>query len=239
MTTENENVTFDEQYQGAQSEETAVEYDGNQSEETGEDSFAVFGGEEVKVSPRRKDAHEAKILGVTRKDTDNGSTAMTVHFQSTNTGQTFDQNIFFPKPFVEETGAFLRREKGLEDLQPGYPDPDRPGKLKGNERAQYGMAYKNSAGDAAFQLLLGVASKASRSVPKGTKIETFDELIEVSNTLLQDLDVIVSRTPGSVSEENPRGFLNVNRVYDPEVKENPKFLKDYLKHWEEGQGIVG
>lgn len=200
-----------------------------------EDAFAVFGGEELKVEKRRPDAHRGQILGVTEYVAPNtGSKAIQVHLQSNDTGGQDDWTIWVPKPFADETGKFLRRELGIEDLSPGVPDPERPGKLKGNERGNYGSAIKNSAGDASVQVLLSLASKSGRRPAAGTKIETFEEYIGVLNELLEGLDVVYTRRP-QVTEENPRGFLHVTRVLFPQdVEDNPKLVpaNKYVRHWE-------
>lgn len=199
-----------------------------------EDPFAVFGGEELKVEARRKDAHRGQIISVGKFESPNtGSLAVKIQFISQDTGGNDDLTVWVPKLFAEHTGEFLRRELGIEDLSPGVPDVDRPGKLKGNERAQYGMAIKNSAGDAAIQTLLSVAAKSGRKPTPGVKIETFDDYCTELAQILTDVDVIYTRVP-QVTDDNPRGFLHVNRVYFPEdVLSNPaKSLKSYFKHWE-------
>jgi hypothetical protein len=205
----------------------------DQSQE--EDAFAVFGGEELKVEARRPDAHKGSIIAVTQYEAPNtGSKAVQVHLQSNDTGGQDEYTIWVPKPFAENTGAFLRRELGIEDLSAGTPDPDRPGKLKGNERGQYGAAIKNSAGDASIQVLLSIASKSGRRPTAGLKIETFEEYVEELNKLLEGVEVVYTRRP-QVTEENPRGFLHVTRVLFPEdVESNPKLIPagKYLRHWE-------
>lgn len=216
-----------------------------QSVQSEDNGFAVFGGDELKVEKRRSDAHKGTILAVTRFDSPNtGSPAVQVLLQSDDTGSQDNWTIFVPKPFAQDTGAFVRGEKGIEDLSAGYPDPERPGKIKGNERNMYGMAYKNSAGDASIQQLLAVASKSGRRPEPGTKIETFDDFIEVLNALLNDVKVVYTRR-ASATEDNPRGFLNVNRVYFPgDVLEEdgttkPKALKNYLRRWEVDENFAG
>lgn len=205
-----------------------------------EDPFAVFGGEALKVEARRSDAHQGEILAVVRFDSPNTrAPAIQVHVQSANTGIQDNWTIFVPRPFAESTGAFLRRELGIEDLSPGQPDPERPGKMKGNERAQYGMAIKNSAGDASVQQLLSVAAKSGKKPSaeyvakvQGKEEVTFDEYIAELNSILTGLAIVFSRV-AQATEDNPRGFLHVNRVYFPEdVVGNPKMLKRYVRHWE-------
>src|SRR5712664_4193486 len=142
----------------------------DEGEGTQEDAFAVFGGEEQKVEKRQKDAHRATITSVSDNTSDKGSHSVRVIIHSDDTGNDITQDIWVPIGFVEgpifrdgqkvvedgepTTGLFLTKQLSIEDLPPGEPDPDRPGKLKGNQRAHYGMSYKNSAGDASIQQLL-------------------------------------------------------------------------------------
>lgn len=224
--------------------------DGNQNQHLGgdgadineSDPFAVYGGEELKVEARRKDAHITTVLSVSRMDSERSDAkGILVKLLSNDTGAEMDWRIWLPKPFVEDTGAFLSRNKGIEDLSPGHPDPERPGKMKGNERVQYGMAVRNSAGDASIQSLLGIAAKAGRRPSdqfvadvQGGNVD-FDSYVEELNTVLMDLEVVAARTP-ETSDDNPRGFLKVSRVYFPaDVINNPKALKNYLKQWEAAQ----
>lgn len=204
-----------------------------------EDTFAVFGGDALKVEPRRRDAHLGTILAITRFDSPNtGSPAIQVQLQSANTGATDEWTVFVPRGFAENCGKFMTGEMTSNDLFPGEPDPERPGKLKGNQRAQYGMSIKNTAGDAAVQQILSVISKHGRRPEPGTKIEDFDAYIQLLSNLATDLTVIYTRTP-QTTEDNPRGFLHVNRIYFPAdiLDENgetkPKKLANYVKHWEQ------
>src|SRR6266567_101669 len=114
-----------------ETESAVTDATGFGQESSQEDAFAVFGGEELKVEPKRKDAHRGQILSVTKFESPNtGSLAVKVTLQSQDTGNNDDYTIWIPKPFAEETGKFLRRELGIEDLSPGHPDPERPGKMK-------------------------------------------------------------------------------------------------------------
>jgi hypothetical protein len=242
-----------------QAEEQLVETaaGGEDAEAGTEDAFAIFGGEEQKVEKRQKDAHRATIKSVSENVSDKGSHSVRVVYLSDDTGNEITQDIWVPIGFVEgpiyrdgqkvvnegepTTGLFLTRQLGIEDLPPGEPDPDRPGKLKGNQRAHYGMSYKNSAGDASVQQLLAVATKEGRK--PGTLAlafngnTTFAEFCAGLNETLADLPVIVTRVP-EISDENPRGFLKINRIYSQSIIEDPKALKalgKYVKHWTVGE----
>jgi hypothetical protein len=231
----------DDSISGQIAEEAAVEETaGVEGEVAQEDAFAIFGGEEVKVEKRQKDAHKATITSVSENISETGSRSLRVVFHSDDTGNEITWDIWVPAMFADNTGAFLTRKLGIEDLPPGEPDPDRPGKLKGNQRTHYGMGIKNSAKDASVQQLLAIAvqegrqpGELSRAFNEGT---TFGEYAAALNEILADLPVVVTRIP-EASEENPRGYLKVNRVYSQSILDDPKALKalsKYVQHWTVG-----
>lgn len=210
-------------------------------EQSQDDAFAIFGGEEVKVEKRQKDAHRATITSVSENISDKGSRSVRVIFHSDDTGNDITWDIWVPSTFADQTGLFITKQLGIKDLPPGEPDPDRPGKLRGNQRAHYGMSIKNSAGDASVQQLLAVALKEGRrpgELARAFNAETtFAEYCAGLNETLSELPVIVTRVP-EASEENPRGFLKVSRVYSQSILEDPKALKalsKYVRHWEIGE----
>lgn len=222
--------------------DAAVDEQGQgQDAATTEDAFAVFGGEELKVEARPKDAHRGEILGVTAgESTQKHTPGVFVHLQSQDTGNTDDAKIWVPRTFAENVEAFLTKAMGIEDLPPGEPDPERPGKFKGNERAGYGMAIKNSAGDATIQQLLSVAAKSGRSAAGEKTPKNFEEYAALLNKVLTGLEVVYTRRP-QTSDENPRGFLQVDRFFFPgdvigENAKHAKALKNYKRQWEVEQG---
>lgn len=228
-----------EEVEASSAEVTADE--GNAASD--ENPFAEFGGEEVKVEPRRKDANRATIQGVVAATSERGSHEVKVTYLSDDTGSEIKQDIWVPAMFAQHTGAFLTGEMGIEDLPPGEPDPDRPGKLKGNQRAHYGMSVKNSAQDASLQQLLIAAAKSGRKsgpIAKSFNVNTtFEEYVAGLNEVLEGLEVVLTRTP-EITDENPRGFLRVRNVYPIHIVEDEKILKSlrkngYLLQWEVGQ----
>jgi hypothetical protein len=207
----------------------------------GEDTFAVFGEAEVQVEKRQKDAHRATVTSVSANTSDKGSHSVRVLLQSDDTGNEITWDIWVPITFAENTGLFLTKQLGIEDLPPGEPDPERPGKLKGNQRAHYGMSIRNSAGDASVQQLLSVAAKDGRRpgalAGAFNQETTFEEFCAALNETLEGLPLIVTRIP-ETSDDNPRGFLKVSRVYHQSIIEDPKAMKalaKYLKHWTVGE----
>lgn len=200
--------------------------------------FAEFGGEEVQVEKRQRDAHRATIQSVVAATSEKGSHEVKVAYISDDTGTEIRQDIWVPSLFAERTGEFLTGKLHLTDLPPGEPDPDRPGKLKGNQRAHYGMSVKNSAGDASIQQLLIAAARSGRTsgplAQQFNEATTFEEYCAALNEILGDLQVIVTRTP-ETSDDNPRGFLRVRNVYPISMMEDAKEMKKlakYVRHWE-------
>jgi hypothetical protein len=207
--------------------------------------FAMFNTPTLKVTPRPADAHRGEILGITSENfekEDRVSTAIRIHLHSDDTQNDDEKMVFLPRFFVENVAGFVNGQLTIEDLPPGTPDPERPGKLKGNQRAHFGMSVSNSDGNADIQTLISIAAKSGVKPSQlgVVPVETFEDYVGNLNKICTGLKVVFTRAPQK-DEENPQfnNRLKVNRVYfigdiiDADTgATKPKILKRYVKQWE-------
>lgn len=238
---EQEEVLQQNMQQGTEQDGTA-DAAVDSAENEAENSFAMFETDTVKVQPRPKDAHRGTILAITANKYDSGATMILVHLRSSDTSNDDELSIFVPPFFVDNCEKFFKQpgqakaEFGIENLPAGEPDPMEPTKIKGNQRATFGMAIRNSDGNAAVQNLLSIAAKWGRN-PRELGIvappKSFDEYVGQLNTLMAEVNVVYTRLPQK-NEDNPQfnGRLKVRGIFFPsDILDNEKSLKGYVKQW--------
>jgi hypothetical protein len=198
-----------------------------------------FGTPAGQLDPKAADAHRAKVVGVSAKTFDSGTTALQVTFESIDTGgsgRDFTLSLFPPVEFFDPANwdANGFHAEALSRESPGLNDSGRP---KQSPAQSYARNISNSKGNGEVQNLIMIAEKQGRT-PAALGLSTPttpDEYVAVLNAVLVDTETVIVRRPENNADPRFDGELKIKRVLEPESATNPKtqgFFKEVRKQWE-------
>ena len=173
----------------------------------------------LKLPPTPAEAHQGKIDGVTLDRFESGATAITFAVTSVNVPTVSDTiRLFLPAGFVEDI----------------HVDPSTlPTEEKNNQQQQYAIGVKNTDGTATLQEIRRIAYEQGRTTEGLEKPETIDDFVAALNHLVVGMDVVFTRRPNTKAEDPRfRNRLQGSSILNPNVVNNPKMLKKYVKLWE-------
>ena len=198
-----------------------------------------FGTPAGTLDPKAADAHRAKVVGVSTKTFESGTTGIAVAFESIDTGaggRDFEKMIWAPVEFFDEN-YWSGNGFGADQLSRESPGLNDTGRPKQSPAQAYARAISNSKGTGEVQELLAIAAKQGRTPESRglTPPTTPDEYIAGINAILADTEVVIVRRPEKNADPRFDGELKIKRVLEPESATNPKtqgFFKDVRKMWE-------
>ena len=172
------------------------------------------------LPPTPAEAHQGKIDGVTFDQFDSGASALTFAVSSTNVPSVTDTiRVFLPKGFAEDI----------------HVDPSTlPAEEKNNQQQQYAIGVANSDGTATLQEVRRIAYEQGRTTEGIDAPTTIEEFATVLNHLLVGVDIVFTRRPNTKAEDPRfRNRLQGGSILNPNVVNNPKMLKKFVKLWEQ------
>lgn len=172
------------------------------------------------LPPTPAEAHQGKIDGVTFDQFESGASAFTFAVSSQNVPSVSDTiRVFLPKGWAENI----------------HVDPTTlPAEEKNNQQQQYAIGISNSDHTATLEEVRRIAYEQGRTTEGFAAPNTVEEYAEVLNSLLVGVDIVFTRRP-NVKAEDPRfrNRLQGSGILNPNVVNNPKMLKKYVKLWEQ------
>lgn len=165
------------------------------------------------------EAHEGSVTAVTMREFDSGSVAMQIHLNSKNTGEQHVYDIWIPKGFAKNIHV------NPNDLPKGTVDAE--GREVGNQYKRYASIISNTEGNAELQGYRNLAVEqgfAGRLAGQAAPT-TFEEFVQLHNTLMAGMDVVFVLRPER-NLENPSfdGRLKVKSIKSPNAAQNVKTL---------------
>lgn len=172
-------------------------------------------------------AHRGVITGVTAETALNtGTRFLKFSYQSKETANSDNLAIWLPVAYADNP---MVDAETLSDEQPIKED----GSKGMSERAKYARAVRNKKGTGTIQTIVKMAEDQGHTVSLPAP-RTFSQLASYLNQLCTGTEIVaLLRAQGGDGEFADR--LRTQNFVSQEYADNPKFLKNYRKLWQEGQ----